>query len=132
VKTKRHNYQIQFACFECRKAFKQSLSAENPRAIELSKRISGRKPQRTLPALSHTCPQCGGLLTLMGRAFRAPRCENVSQWHKVEILARNGFTFWSHVGRYPDSVREAEEFVKTKRKRSQGEILAGKIQRKSV
>ena len=126
MKAKRYRYQIQFACFECRKAFKRALSFDEYRGIELSRRISGRYPRRQLRTLSHSCPECNRPLALMGRAFRAPRHGDTDQWRKVELLVRSGFTFWSHVGQYPDSLSEARRFVE-RRRRSDGETLARQI-----
>ena len=68
----------------------------------------------------------------MGRAFRAPRHDDVDQWRKVEILARGGFTFWSSVGRYPDTVAQARRFVETHRKIADGERLDKKIRKKAA
>jgi len=78
------------------------------------------------------CPDCKQRLTLVGRAFRAPRQQDIEQWRKVEILARSGFTFWSSVGRYPDTVSEARKFVELHRKVSDGEKLARQIRKKAV
>jgi hypothetical protein len=61
-----------FACFPCRKAFKQR-----------------QDPKRPLPR----CPQCRAEMTPMGEAFRAPRRNDVAQWSKVELLRRNGVSF---------------------------------------
>jgi len=97
MKAKRSEFTLQFACFECRKAFKQNYCRYN----EVLK-----------------CPDCGRPMTWMGRAFRAPRRDNTKQWRKVELLVRNGFTFWSHVGRYPTNLAEAQTFVERNRKTS--------------
>jgi hypothetical protein len=78
------------------------------------------------------CPECDGLLTMMGRAFRAPRYEDIDQWHKVELMARNGFTFHSSAGRLPDTLNEARRFVETHRKISKGEKLAKQIRNRVV
>ncbi len=65
----------------------------------------------------------------MGRAFRAPRHDDVDRWRTVEILARAGFIFWSYVGRLPDTVSEARRFVETHRRLSDGERLARQIRK---
>jgi hypothetical protein len=106
MKTKQSELTLQFACFDCRKVFKQ-------------------KYRRWKEVLK--CPDCGRPMAWMGRAFRAPRRENTKQWRKVELLARNGFTFWSYVGRRPKSVGEARTFVEQNRKASVGEKLAKRI-----
>jgi hypothetical protein len=63
----------------------------------------------------------------MGRAFRAPRHDDIDRWRAVEILARAGATFWYHVGRCPETVAEARKFVEKYRRLSDGEKLAIQI-----
>lgn len=131
VKSKRYRYQIQFACFECCKSFKRPYAVdEQQRSAWLSRRISGRQPSKTFAMPVYHCPDCERPATLMGRAFRAPCHDEVEQWRKVEILVRAGFTFWSSAGRYPDAVSEARAFVKSHRRMSDGEKLAGQIRKR--
>jgi hypothetical protein len=51
----------------------------------------------------------------MGRYFRAPRKVDAAQWKKVEMLFRAGVYFGGtqspELGRFPDTVREAKEFI---------------------
>ena len=51
----------------------------------------------------------------MGRYFRAPRKADGDQWKKVEMLYRAGVYFAGRqspsLGKFPDSVREAKEFI---------------------
>lgn len=68
----------------------------------------------------------------MGRAFRAPRHDDISRWRAVEILARAGHTFWSSVGRLPETVAEAQQYVETHRRVSDGERLAKKIRKSAA
>jgi hypothetical protein len=63
----------------------------------------------------------------MGRAFRAPRHDDLDRWRAAEILARAGVTFWSSVGRLPETPAAAREFVQTHRRLSDGERLALQI-----
>lgn len=134
MNSKRYRYQIQFACFECRKSFKRPYTvAEQERAAWLSHRISGRQPSRPFAMPVYQCPDCGHPATLMGRAFRAPRQNEVEQWRKVELLVQAGFIFRSSVvGRYPDTVTEARAFVESHRKVSDGEKLSRAIRKKTV
>ena len=67
----------------------------------------------------------------MGRAFRAPRHDDVDRWHAVEILARAGFKFWSSVGRHPETAAEARRFVETNRRLSDGAKLDKRIRNKA-
>src|SRR3954470_6989188 len=85
VKPKRYRYQIQFACFDCRKSFKRPYTVgEQERSAWLSRRISGRQPTKPFNALVFHCPDCNAEATLMGRAFRAPRYDDVTRWRAVE------------------------------------------------
>ena len=68
----------------------------------------------------------------MGRAFRAPRHDDVDRWRAVEILARAGYTFWSSVGRLPETVTEARRYVETHRRVSDGERLARQIRKSAA
>jgi DNA-directed RNA polymerase subunit RPC12/RpoP len=121
-KDNRHRgYLMQFACFECRKAFKQPVAF--PSRVETER---------------HVCPECGAEMTEMGRNFRAPKLNDIEQWKKVKAIIRNGLTFHStlsdRVGEYPERLREVEAFIATARKRlgriSLGEELLRKIERR--
>jgi len=128
MKSKRYRYQIQFACFDCRKSFKRPYPVgEQERSAWLSRRISGRQPSKPFTPPVYHCPDCDAVATLMGRAFRAPRHDDVDRWRAVEILARAGVTFWSSVGRRPETPAEARKFVQTYRRLSDGERLALQI-----
>ena len=87
-------YLTQCVCFECRKSFKKNL--EDPRFVP-------------------TCPDCGQVLEDMGRYFRAPRKADGKQWRKIEMLFRAGVYFGGtqspELGRFPDTIREAREFI---------------------
>jgi DNA-directed RNA polymerase subunit RPC12/RpoP len=133
MRPKSYQYQIQYACFDCRKAFKRpSIVTEQERTAWLSRRISGRQPSKPFAMPEYRCPECKRLLKLMGRAFRAPRKEDADQWHKVELLARSGFTFRSSVGRYPETLAEARLFVKSHAKLSEGQRLARQIRKRTA
>lgn len=82
------------ACFECRKSWK--LAEES----------------------SAKCPECGGDLHWMGRAFKVPKKADAEQWAKVRALWQAGFRFFnspSAKGTYdsfPERLREVEDFVR--------------------
>jgi hypothetical protein len=81
------------ACFECCKSWKLS-EASNAK-----------------------CPECGGEIHWMGRAFKAPRKTDDEQWAKVRALWSAGFRFVNHEGwreaaePYPERLREVEDFI---------------------
>lgn len=81
-------YTMQYACFGCRKCFKQ------------------RVPYRSIKQTSHVCPQCGVQMWMMGIAFKAPKQTDVKQWRKVEAMRRAGFVFYNNQGRTPRKLNE--------------------------
>lgn len=86
----RPSYLAAHACFSCRKSFKLSYGE------------------------SHTCPECGETIYLMGRAFKAPKKRDNEQWRKVQKLYALGFRFNRYGGNYlplPDRLKEVDRFV---------------------
>ena len=98
-------YPMQFACFACRKVFKQIVS------------------QKSQEEHHQSCPQCGGRMWLAGRAFRAPRNSDVKQWRTVEALIKGGVLFHYNSGRRPKVWREVAPFL---------ERRIGKLETKKV
>lgn len=93
VKPRFPNYLVPYACFECR------------RSVKIPPREQAAR-----------CPQCGGELHWMGRAFKPPRRTDLKQWMKVEKLRMAGFLFASfHNFRdaeaYPETLREVADFI---------------------
>jgi hypothetical protein len=86
-------YPMQFACFDCRKVFKQTIS---------QKRLQEHEP---------FCPQCTQRMWLAGRAFRAPRHNDLKQWRKVEALIKGGVLFHYNSGKRPKVWREVAPFL---------------------
>jgi DNA-directed RNA polymerase subunit RPC12/RpoP len=87
-------YRVAHACFNCRKSFK----------------ITPRASHRA------ACPNCGGVLSQMGRSFKAPASRNRAQWEKVKRLYAAGFRFScyrSHCApKLPLKLSEVEAFVR--------------------
>ena len=114
---KPYKYLMQHACFSCRKAFKQYID------------FLPEVPPRPAPV----CPQCEGQMREMGRAFKAPKQDDVKQWRKVESLVSNDITFHSYgshgYGRFPQVLREVAPFIEKVRRGSEkeGEKLLRKI-----
>lgn len=71
---------VHFACFECRKGFKQRGSSNWDPDV----------PKRPFP-----CPECKRPMTRLGRYFKAPPQRAAWQWLKVELLYRCGERFES-------------------------------------
>ena len=80
------------ACFDCHKSWK------------LPDEAAGK------------CPECGGILHSMGRAFKVPKKSDDEQWAKVRALWFAGFRFvnhtrWQQVEPFPERLREVEDFI---------------------
>lgn len=71
---------VHFACFDCRKAFKQPGS-------------SNWDPE--VPARPFPCPECKQPMARLGRYFKAPPQRASRQWLKVELLHYYGEQFES-------------------------------------
>jgi hypothetical protein len=71
---------VHFACFDCRKAFKQRGSSNWDPEV----------PPRPFP-----CPECERPMVRLGRYFKAPPRRATRQWLKVELLHHYGERFES-------------------------------------
>ena len=110
-------YPMHFACFACRKSFKQLWTRSEGHV---------REPR---------CPDCGLKMWEMGRQFKAPKRSNLKQWRKVEALVRSGITFHrqrvSDLMPFPAVLREVASFVRRVRDKSDGErLLERMVERK--
>lgn len=86
----RPDYLAAHACFDCRKSFK-------------------RKPD--IRQLVKLCPDCGGPAVNLGRKFKPPAKDKVSEWEVVRFLYESGFPFHSVGEPYPRTMSEAKDFV---------------------
>ena len=128
MKQKEYSYRIQHACFSCRKAFKfDYLSREQRRKAWLTQKLSGRRPCVEFTANPHVCPQCSGPVHMMGRAFRAPKTENVDAWEAAEFLFLAGYRFWCSGRQLPTTAKGAKKFVADHPLKSESELLAERI-----
>jgi hypothetical protein len=71
---------VHFACFTCRKAFKQPASSNW---------------NLDIPERPFDCPNCKQPMSRLGRHFNAPPKLATRQWHKVELLYHFGERFVS-------------------------------------
>jgi hypothetical protein len=91
-----------FACFACRKAFKQRGSGHP----------SWNESLRSFP-----CPDCKSPMVPMGRDFKAPPCRAKAQWLKVELLQSFGVIFEVPVlapggpGKRPSKLQDAIPYL---------------------
>lgn len=88
------DYLSHYACFSCRKSFKQDPLNES---------------------LPHTCPDCSEELHDMGRNFRPPKKSDKNAWKVAQRLYDAGFRFFgsgSHTDpELPTSLREVDQFI---------------------
>lgn len=99
-------YKRKFACFACRKMFRQtdeSRMAQKPRLDEQGQRIA-------------LCPQCGARMHNMGLDFCVPKQSDLEQWKKVEKLFDAGIIFSScgcgGPGPRPRRLKEVDDFLR--------------------
>lgn len=118
-------YKEPFACFDCRKVFKQTSRWELPESQRL----------QVGEARNVRCPQCGKNMADMGFDFKAPKQGDLKQWEKVRLLYEHGFNFYScgccGPGYRPKELREVSEFLESSQSLSEGEILLSKIANKT-
>lgn len=111
-------YKEVFACFACRKSFKQTSKYDLEPGI--------------YETLEPVCPQCGTPMHSMGQDFRAPKQKDAKQWAKVIALYEHGFTYHNcgcGAGYRPAEPRELPAFLEehASRKRSDGERLLQRL-----
>lgn len=93
-------------CLECKKSFSQGTD------------YNDRKEAN--------CPDCGKPMTLLPHRFRPPKKTEDKKWETIKFLIDNGFyyqhiyevvetkngvTNYQNYAKYPDSLRDAKEFV---------------------
>jgi hypothetical protein len=72
--------RVHFACFNCRKSFKQPNSSNWDESV---------------PKRPFACPDCKAPMLRLGRYFKAPRRNAFRQWLKIELLYKFGERFES-------------------------------------
>jgi hypothetical protein len=119
-------YKDHFACFACRKAFKQR-ALDELLGWQWSKQVTRDEFVRARKARVVPCPECGTPMHDMGLDFKAPRQSNVKQWKKVELLYSHGFVYHScgccGPGYRPARLNQVEVFIAEKVSLSEAERL---------
>ncbi len=54
-------------------------------------------------------------MRMMGKAFRAPKQNNIQQWQKAQLLVEAGFLFHPDGGVRPRTLKDAAEFIEAHR-----------------
>lgn len=91
--------RVHFACFDCRKSFKQPESSNW---------------EKEIPERPFECPNCKRPMTRLGKYFRAPRKRMWKQWLKIELLYSFGETFdssWTNISWKCGTLPETIEFL---------------------
>lgn len=78
-------YKEKFACFECRKVFRQLPLSDVAQKVRLDS--AGKRLAK--------CPECSTPMHNMGKDFHAPCRSDLRQWRKVKILHGHGIGFHS-------------------------------------
>ena len=90
-------------CLNCRKAYNNYIDLE-----EHKKEI---------------CPECGGRMYFLSHLFKPPRRIDLKKWKVVKFLVEQGFDYshlyelvgpgtYKQIGKYPETMKEAQELVK--------------------
>ena len=115
-------YKQHYACFDCRKAFKQLPDCDLPDHV-----VQERAEDHTVK-----CPDCGSPMNSMGPDFKAPRKTDKKQWAKVALLFEHGFAYHScgccGPGYRPANIKEAEVFIHQSRSLSEAEQILKKFE----
>lgn len=91
-------------CLECRKAYNNFVDLDNHK--------------------KEVCPDCGESMFFLSHLFKPPKRTDHKKWKVVKFLVESGFNYYhtytrikpgvySQMGKYPETMKEAEEFVKT-------------------
>jgi hypothetical protein len=119
-------YKDHYACFDCRKTFKQPFRLE-PTFDMTSRGIVYKSGQNVLRLGSEQCPECKKTMHHIGHDFQAPKRSKVAQWEKVRQLVLAGFKFHScgcgGPGERPRHLREVPEFLQQNRSLDEGQRL---------
>ncbi len=117
-----HNYRDHFACFDCRKAFKQwQWEATDEQTFREHQRLK-HVPRKIV------CPDCSSPMADMGLDFKSPPKDDVEAWEIIRALHDHGFTFHNcgcGVGfKPPRTLRQVPQWLERHRKRGEGETLS--------
>ena len=124
-----HTYRDHFACFRCRKAFKQ-WQWESGRETYWKTGSRLRYAPRVF-----TCPECSDTMVNMGLDFRAPKKDEREAWQILEALYAQGYTF-GNCGcgsgySPPDRLRDVPKWLAARQRGSVGNMLLNRFRAKA-
>jgi DNA-directed RNA polymerase subunit RPC12/RpoP len=116
-------YKSHYACFKCRKSFKQTDSHDI--YLRLKKEMTGslKGDDRKLSELYNEienrlikCPECGNVMADLGRELKAPKKTAVKEWKIIEGLYKIGKHFHTcgcdGIGYIPQNPKDYEVYLK--------------------
>ena len=118
-------YKFHYACFTCRKMFRQVNSYDRELYAAFDAEMVGSEAQRRLHVEKRVClcPQCRQPMHNMGFDFKAPRQTDIKQWRKVELLHAHGYAYHScgcsGPGYRPKTLKEVPAFLAEEAERRQ-------------
>jgi len=130
-------YKSHYACFRCRKSFKQTDVDDillrirkdkmyhelNGKSIKRAGQVFTKTERHILNELREEienrpikCPECGNLMADLGREFKPPKKTAVKEWKIVEGLYRTGKIFHTcgcdGIGYIPKNSKDYEIYLK--------------------
>jgi hypothetical protein len=125
-------YKSHFACFRCRKTFKQAHYADLLKKIGKAgyfqklmhksmdkfsdkERVQFEEFDKNFMSREIKCPQCGGYMVDLGLDFRSPKQTAVKEWRIIEGLYTIGKSFYScgcdGPGYIPNNPKDYEAYL---------------------
>jgi hypothetical protein len=131
-----HNYKNHYACFVCRKSFKHpGPSSMTTEQVQIQVGRLTKWIERPVPLSIH-CPECTREMHDMGLDFKAPRKNDLEQWHKVKRLSDAGVTFHScgcgGPGWRPQRLNEVAAFLERTQTQSPGLALLNRTPKRKL
>lgn len=130
-------YKSHYACFSCRKSFKQTDSYDilariekdkvyhepNGKSIRKVGPIFTKKERNKLDELISEienrpikCPKCGNVMADLGREFKAPKKTAIKEWKIIEGLYKIGKVFHTcgcdGIGYIPQNPKDYEVYLR--------------------
>ncbi|WP_158679811.1 hypothetical protein [Deinococcus sp. NW-56] len=111
-------------CFECRKQFQKPVMVGGQRLM--SGKTVAVYGSFDVPG-AYPCPQCGQIMTPMGKNFRAPAQTDTEGWEIARRLAAAGFRHGHTTGnQYPTRLKDVTAFLEENVPRTAGEEVLRK------
>ncbi|WP_278351949.1 hypothetical protein [Chryseobacterium gleum] len=141
-------YKSHYACFKCRKSFKQADSSDILRRIKKEKiyhepgktirnvgyvftKVETKELQKIVSEIENRtikCPECSNMMADLGKDFKAPKKIAVKEWKIIESLFKTGKCFHScgcdGIGYIPENPEDYEAYLNNMLKTYQDYLAA--------